>query len=144
MENAPVSTNPASMMPLPTTPLGAMQSNISRQPVMKQIGFLLAIAASIALGGYVLMWSMTPNYQVLFSGMQAKESSEVIAVLQQSNIDYKLDVSTGAVLVPSSKLQGLRLKLASAGLPRSSSQGMEMLNEEQGFLSIIPLNKYSN
>lgn len=133
MENVPANINPATGLPLPTTPLGAMQSNISRQSGVKQVGFLLAIAASIALGGYVLMWSMTPNYQVLFSGMQAKESSEVIAVLQQSNIDYKLDVGTGAILVPSSQLQGLRLKLASAGLPRSSSQGMEMLNQEQGF-----------
>lgn len=133
MENLPVATNPAAAMPLPTTPIGAMSANASRQPVMKQIGFLLAIAASIALGGYVFMWSQTPNYQVLFSGMQAKESSEVIAVLQQSNVAYKLDPTTGAVLVPSSKLQGLRLKLAAEGLPRSSSQGMEMLNEEQGF-----------
>ncbi|MFW5451306.1 MAG: flagellar basal-body MS-ring/collar protein FliF [Methylophagaceae bacterium] len=130
MENVPATTAASN---LPTTPLGAMQSNVSRQPVMKQVGFLLAIAASIALGGYVLMWSQTPNYQVLFSGMQAKESAEVVAVLQQSNVDYKLDPSSGAVLVPSSELQALRLRLASEGLPRSSSQGMEMLNDEQGF-----------
>jgi len=130
MENVPT-TNPS--MTMPTTALGAMQSNVSRQPVMKQIGFLLAIAASIALGGYVLMWSQTPSYQVLFSGMQAKESAEVVAVLQQSNIDYKLDPNSGAVLVPASELQSLRLRLAAEGLPRSSSQGMEMLNEDQGF-----------
>ena len=130
MENVPATT---ASMAVPTTPLGAMQSNISRQSVTKQIGFLLAIAASIALGGYVLMWAQTPNYQVLFSGMQAKESSEVVAVLQQSNIGYKLDPSSGAILVPSSQLQALRLRLASEGLPRSSSRGMEMLNEEQGF-----------
>jgi len=133
MENVPATTNPATGLPLPTTPLGAMQSNMSRQPVMKQVGFLLAIAASIVLGGYVLNWSQTPNYQVLFSGMQPIESSEVVTILQQSNIDYKLDPSTGALLVPASKVQSLRLKLAAEGLPRSSSQGMEMLNEEQGF-----------
>ncbi|MFW5427167.1 MAG: flagellar basal-body MS-ring/collar protein FliF [Methylophagaceae bacterium] len=132
MENLPVATNPAAM-PMPTTPIGAMSANASRQPVMKQIGFLLAIAASIALGGYVFMWSQTPNYQVLFSGMQPKESSEVVAILQQTDIAYKLDPNTGAVLVPSSKIQGLRMKMAAEGLPRSSSQGMEMLNEEQGF-----------
>ncbi len=130
MENVPA-TNSA--MAMPTNALGAMQSNVSRQPVMKQIGFLLAIAASIALGGYVLMWSQTPSYQVLFSGMQAKESAEVVAVLQQSNIDYKLDPNSGAVLVPASELQSLRLRLAAEGLPRSSAQGMEMLNEDQGF-----------
>ncbi|MBE0440262.1 MAG: flagellar M-ring protein FliF [Gammaproteobacteria bacterium] len=130
MENVPA-TNSA--MAMPTTALGAMQSNVSRQPVMKQIGFLLAIAASIALGGYVLMWSQTPSYQVLFSGMQAKETAEVVAVLQQSNIDYKLDPNSGAVLVPASELQSLRLRLAAEGLPRSSAQGMEMLNGDQGF-----------
>ncbi|MDH5591898.1 MAG: flagellar basal-body MS-ring/collar protein FliF, partial [Gammaproteobacteria bacterium] len=138
MENVPVTNNsvavaPAPTMPLPTTPLGQMQSNVSRQPIMKQVGFLLAIAASIALGGYVLMWSQTPNYQVLFSGMQPKESSEVVAILQQSNIDYKLDPSSGVLLVPSSELQGLRLKLAAEGLPRSASPGMEMLDQDQGF-----------
>ena len=133
MENVPTTTNQAGMMPLPTTPLGAMQANVSRQPIMKQVMFLVAIAASIALGGYVLMWSQTPNYQVLFSGMQAKESSEVVAILQQSNIDYKLDPTSGALLVPASEVQALRMRLAAEGLPRSSTQGMEMLDGDQGF-----------
>tara|TARA_R110001606_G_scaffold395213_1_gene567042 strand:- start:27641 stop:29326 length:1686 start_codon:yes stop_codon:yes gene_type:complete len=134
MENAPATTNSnTAAMALPTTPLGAMQANVSRQPIMKQVMFLVAIAASIAIGGYVLMWSQSPNYQVLFSGMQPKESSEVVAILQQSNIEYKLDPTTGALLVPASEVQALRMKLAAEGLPRSSTQGMEMLDGDQGF-----------
>ena len=134
MENAPVPTNPAvAAMPLPTTPIAVMQGNVSSQPIMKQLAFLLAIAASIALGGYVLMWSMSPNYQVLFSGMQAKEASEVVGILQSSGVKYKLDPSTGQLLVPASKIQSLRLKLAAEGLPRSASPGMDILNEDQGF-----------
>jgi flagellar M-ring protein FliF len=133
MENVPATINSPGTMPLPTTPLGAMQANVSRQPIMKQIMFLVAIAASIAIGGYVLMWSQTPNYQVLFSGMQPKESAEVVAILQQSNIDYKLDPTSGALLVPASEVQALRMKLAAEGLPRSSTQGMEMLDGDQGF-----------
>ncbi|ODN66049.1 flagellar basal-body MS-ring/collar protein FliF [Methylophaga muralis] len=115
------------------TPLAVMQNNISRQPITKQIMFLVAIAASIAVGGYVFMWSQTPSYQVLFSGMEAQESSEVATVLQQMNINYKLDPTTGALLVPASDVQGLRLRLAAEGLPRSSAQGMEILSQEQGF-----------
>jgi flagellar M-ring protein FliF len=136
MENVPVTANQAqaAQMPAsPSTPLGVMQSNVSRQPITKQLAFLFAIAASIALGGYVLMWSQTPNYQVLFPDMQAKESSEVIAILQQSNIEYKLEPATGILLVPSSEVQGLRLRLAAEGYPRSSGHGMAMLNNEQGF-----------
>lgn len=133
MENVPATANSVPEIPVPTTPLGAMQTNVSRQPIMKQIAFLLAIAASIAVGGYVLMWSQASNYQVLFSELQAKEASEIVAVLQQSDIDYKLDHATGSVMVPASKIQSLRMKLAAEGLPRSVAPGMEILNQEQGF-----------
>lgn len=136
MENVPATTTNQTNMnapPRPTTPLGMMQNNVSRQPVVKQILFLVAIAASIAVGGYVLMWSQSPSYQVLFANMAPQESSQVVDVLQQMNVNYKLDPATGALMVPAGDVQSLRMKLAAEGLPRSASQGMEMLNEEQGF-----------
>jgi flagellar M-ring protein FliF len=135
MENAPATTTNQARMnsSLPTTALGAMQNNVTRQPVVKQMLFLLAIAASIAVGGWVLMWSQTPSYQVLFSNMAPQESSEVVEVLQQMNVDYKLDPASGALMVPAGDVQRLRISLAAEGLPRSSSQGMEMLNQDQGF-----------
>src|SRR5690554_2652800 len=130
MENAPV---PKMNGFASNSPIAVMQSNIARQPIIKQIMFLLAIAASIAVGAYVFMWSQTPSYQVLFSGMEAQESSEVAAVLQQMQVDYKLDPNSGALLVPAADIQGLRLRLAAEGLPRSSAQGMEILSQDQGF-----------
>lgn len=135
MENVPATTaSQANInMPQPTTPLGAMQRNVSAQPIVKQILFLVAIAASIAVGGYVLMWSQSPSYQVLFANMAPQESSEVVEVLQQMNINYKLDPASGALMVPAGDVQNLRMKLAAEGLPRSASQGMEMLNQDQGF-----------
>ncbi len=119
MENAPATTanladNRAAR---PTTPLAAMQNNVTRQPVVKQVLFLLAIAASIALGGWVLMWSQTPSYQVLYSGMAPQESSEVVEVLQQMNVDYELDPVSGALMVPAGEVQNLRIRLAAEGLP---------------------------
>lgn len=135
MENVPATTaSQANInMPQSTTPLGAMQRNVSAQPIVKQILFLVAIAASIAVGGYVLMWSQSPSYQVLFANMAPQESSEVVEVLQQMNINYKLDPASGALMVPAGDVQNLRMKLAAEGLPRSASQGMEMLNQDQGF-----------
>ncbi len=129
MENAPVST----ARPTSNTPLSIMQGNMAQQPAVKQIIFLLAIAASIALGGYILMWSQTPAYQVLYTGMQPQESAEVVETLNQMGVSYKLEQTSGAIMVPAADLQSLRLKLAAEGLPRSTAQGMEMLNEEQGF-----------
>jgi len=133
MENAPAQANAGQPVIPPQTPLQVMQTNVSRQSVMKQIAFLLAIAASIAIGGYVLMWAQTPNYQMLYSELHANESSDIVAVLQQLDIDYKLDPNTGGLMVPASKVQTVRMKLAAEGLPRSASAGMEMLNQDQGF-----------
>lgn len=135
MENVPATTASQANLnvPQPTTSLGAMQRNVSSQPIVKQILFLVAIAASIAVGGYVLMWSQSPSYQVLFANMAPQESSEVVEVLQQMNINYKLDPASGALMVPAGDVQNLRIKLAAEGLPRSASQGMEMLNQDQGF-----------
>ncbi|WP_430009334.1 flagellar basal-body MS-ring/collar protein FliF [Methylophaga lonarensis] len=137
MENAPVTTRQGAStgtgLMSGNSALAIMQSNMARQPATKQIMFLLAIAASIALGGYVLMWSQTPSYQVLFNGMQAQESAEVADALQQMRVNYRLDPSSGAILVPASELQGLRMRLAAEGLPRSASQGMDILNQDQGF-----------
>ncbi|MCC5796386.1 MAG: flagellar M-ring protein FliF [Methylophaga sp.] len=137
MENAPVTTTQGAStgtgLMSGNSALAIMQSNMARQPATKQIMFLLAIAASIALGGYVLMWSQTPSYQVLYNGMQAQESAEVADVLQQMRVNYRLDPSSGAILVPASELQGLRMRLAAEGLPRSASQGMDILNQDQGF-----------
>lgn len=135
MENAPATTADQVNMnaPRPTNALTAMQNNVTRQPVVKQVLFLLAIAASIAVGGWVLMWSQTPSYQVLFSNMAPQESSEVVDVLQQMNVDYKLDPTSGALMVPAGEVQSLRMKLAAEGLPHSTAVGMEMLNQDQGF-----------
>lgn len=130
MENAPV---PKMSGFASNSPIALMQSNIAQQPITKQIMFLVAIAASIAVGAYVFMWSQTPSYQVLFSGMEAQESAEVVAALQQMQVDYKLDPSSGALLVPATDVQGLRLRLAAEGLPKSSAQGMEILSQSQGF-----------
>jgi len=135
MENVPATTSNQGNMNTPrsNTPLAMMQNNVSRQPIIKQILFLVAIAASIAVGGYVLMWSQSPSYQVLFANMAPQESSQVVEILQTMDVDYKLDPVTGAMMVPAGDVQSLRMKLAAEGLPRSSSQGMDMLNEEQGF-----------
>lgn len=135
MENVPATTASAAnaTLPRPTTPMAALQNSVSRQPVLKQILFLVAIAASIAVGGYVLMWSQTPNYQVLFANMAPNESTEIVDTLQQMSVDYKLDPTTGALMVPAGEVQNLRMKLAAEGLPHTAVQGMDMLDKEQGF-----------
>ncbi len=109
-----------------TTPLMA-------NPAVRQLSVMVGIAASVALGFAVVLWSQTPNYSVLYANLASKDVSSVIDALQKGNVSYKVDPATGAVMVPSADVQSARLKLAGEGLPQSDGFGFELLQKDTGF-----------
>lgn len=109
------------------------QVGLGQNPVVRQLGVMVGIAASVALGIAVVLWSQTPNYTLLYGNLAQKDASEVVAALEQSDIPYKINESTGAVMVDSGKVQEARMKLAGQGLPNSDSLGFEILQQETGF-----------
>lgn len=84
----------------------------------RQIGLMLGLAASVAIGVGVVLWSREPSYMPLYSQLDHRDSADIMDVLNKENIRFKIDASTGQLLVPASKVQSARLKLASEGLPR--------------------------
>lgn len=89
--------------------------------IPRQVGLMVGLAASVAIGLAVVLWSRDPSYMPLYSQMNPRDSSEVMAVLERSGIEYKIDQNHGTLLVPADELQTARLKLAAEGLPRESS-----------------------
>ena len=100
---------------------------------VRHLGRLIGLAFAIALGVVVALWMTEPNYAPLYSDASAQDLNEIANVLDAAGIEYKVDSSSGAILVPQSKLPEARLKLAAQGLPGTSSKGFEMLQEDQGF-----------
>lgn len=109
----------------------AAASDIRRAIFIRQLMFLFAVAASVAVGVYVVLWSQKPNYSLLYGSLSDQDASQVIESLQKANIDYHVDPNSGAVMVASAKVHEARMKLATEGLPRSANSGFSMLNEEQ-------------
>ncbi|MCL5272007.1 MAG: flagellar M-ring protein FliF, partial [Gammaproteobacteria bacterium] len=89
--------------------------------IPRQIGLMVGLAASVAIGLAVVLWSRDPSYMPLYSQMNPRDSSEVMAVLERSGIEYKIDQNHGTLLVPADELQTARLKLAAEGLPRETN-----------------------
>ena len=102
-------------------------------PALRQIGLMIGLAASVAIGVAVVLWSQQPNYTLLYANLSSKDAGQVIDALQSSDIQFKVDESTGAVMVETSKLQSARMELAKDGLPEGNSVGFEMLHKDQGF-----------
>lgn len=107
--------------------------NLTQNPVVRQLGVMIGIAASVALGVAVVLWSQTPNYSLLYGNLGQQDAAEIATALQQAEIDFKIDEATGAVMVISGKLQEARMKLAGQGLPHSDTLGFELLQQETGF-----------
>lgn len=103
----------------------------SALPALRQLGLMVGLATSVALGVAVVLWSQEPSYSLLYGSLSDKDSAEVMDALQQVSIPYKVDESTGAVMVPSGQVHQARMKLAGEGLPRGSGVGFELLQNEQ-------------
>ncbi|HHH42945.1 MAG TPA: flagellar basal body M-ring protein FliF [Gammaproteobacteria bacterium] len=102
-------------------------------PALRQIGLMVGLAASVAIGVAVVLWSQQPGYTLLYANLGSKDAGQVIDALQKSGIGFKVDETTGAVMVESGKVQSARMELARDGLPEGNAMGFEMLQKEQGF-----------
>jgi flagellar M-ring protein FliF len=109
------------------------QVRLQDNPIVRQIAVMVGIAASVALGVAVVLWTQKPSYSPLFGNLPQKDAVEIAQALQQAGIDYEIDQSNGIVMVPSGSLQAARMKLAGQGLPRSGSTGFELMQEDTGF-----------
>ncbi len=89
-----------------------------RLPVTRQMGMLVGLAASVALGVAVVLWSREPAYSILFNQMASRDTAEVVNILQNNNIPFKIENNQSMIMVPTKNLEDARLKLAAQGLPR--------------------------
>jgi len=100
-------------------------------PLLKQAGLLIGLAVAIAVGVSVALWTQEPNYQQLYGALSQKDASEVVAAIRASGIKYKVDGTSGAVMVPAEKVNEIRMRLASQGLPKGNAVGLEVLQADQ-------------
>lgn len=103
----------------------------SNLPLLRQVGLMIGLAASVAIGFYVVLWSQGEDYKPLYGSLDRLDSSQVVEILEQNQIPYKIEPSTGALLVTSEELHTARLKLAEMGIGSNQSVGFELLEKEQ-------------
>ena len=89
----------------------------------------VALAIAILVGAW--LWTKEPPYGVLFSNLSDQDGGQIIATLQQQNVPYKHAETGGAILVPASMVHDVRLRLASAGLPKGGLVGFEVMENQK-------------
>lgn len=124
MDAALATTVPLVPAELPTTFVGKMAA----LPAASKMKLGIAIAAVLALMLGVAMWASQGDWRVLYSGLPDKEAGAITAQLTQMNVPYRYSEGGNAILVPADKVYDVKMKLASAGLPKAAVAGNELLD----------------
>ena len=104
----------------------------NRLNLMRQVGLMVGLAASVALGVSVVLWAQEPNYQPVVGDMSGYNPQDVTSILSSNNIEYRMDPRSGALLVPADQVYDARLKLAAEGVTDEQTIGYELLDQDRG------------
>lgn len=118
----------ANTLPMVTPEPASFGARLAALPARNKLmmGGGLAMLAAAVLA--ITMWSNQGDYRPVFTGLSDKDGGAVIAQLATLNVPYRHEPG-GIILVPAAQVYDVRMKLASAGLPKGSSVGFELMDK---------------
>ncbi|MFW6093468.1 MAG: flagellar basal body M-ring protein FliF, partial [Pseudomonadota bacterium] len=106
---------------------------VTNLPLVRQFALLVGLAASVALGFAVVLWSKDADYRPVTGVESPRQINQVAEVLADSGIPHRIDSGSGVLLVPSERIHEARMKMAGADIVDGSQVGFERLDEDSGF-----------
>jgi len=90
--------------------------------------FVGMVTAVVIVMGLVFYWALKPDYSLLFGSLRPEAAQEVITQLEEEGVEYRIDGEGSTIMVPSSEVHQLRMKLASVSSTNSDVQGYELFD----------------
>jgi flagellar M-ring protein FliF len=98
--------------------------------------FLAGITTVAFLLVAAIWWMLAPSWVPLFSYTLPESSKkEVLDLLNQEGINYKIDAANNSILMKSQDIQSAHKLLANNDMPKAASDGLEMFNNSDYGLS---------
>ena len=127
MDNAVTPQTPQTLVPM-NAAAGGFGARLAAVPARSLLGLAIGVALLLAIAVALTLRQADGEYRVLFAGLSDKDGGAVLAQLSQMNIPYRHADGGNAILVPADKVHDVRLRLASAGLPKGSGAGFELMD----------------
>ncbi|MDC8786367.1 flagellar basal-body MS-ring/collar protein FliF [Roseateles koreensis] len=127
MDNAISPT--AANLPLTVTPGGeSFGTRLAAMPTRSKV--MMAGGLAVLAGAVLAMtlWTNQGDFRPVFTGLSDKDGGAVIAQLTTLGVPYRNEPG-GTILVPAGQVYDVRMKLASAGLPKGSTVGFELMDK---------------
>jgi flagellar M-ring protein FliF len=99
---------------------------------LKPLILLVGVAAAVAAGVGVMLWSVGPTYSLLYGNLAGEDAAQITQALEGGGIPYKLEDGGQSIHVPAEQLAAARLRLAAQGLPEGGG-GVNAITKDPGF-----------
>jgi flagellar M-ring protein FliF len=98
---------------------------------LRPLLLLVGLAAAVAAGVGVTLWTKGPTFSVLYATLADEEAAAVTRSLSTAGIEYRMEAGSGGISVPAERLSEARMLLAEQGTLQSG--GFANLGKEGGF-----------
>ena len=98
----------------------------------------IIILGGVAVGLIALIMLMatrisSPDYSLLYGGLEPSDSAAIVTRLETDNILYQISGNGRDILIPQDQVARVRLSMAQAGLPNGGSVGYEIFDNSDTF-----------
>lgn len=98
----------------------------------KSILTIALLAAIVAGTIVVILWTSSKNYVPLYGKQELYDTANIMEMLEKEQVPFRLEKSTGQILVPESQLAHVRMALAARGVRAAMPAGLEGLDNVTG------------
>ncbi len=97
--------------------------------IAQRIGIVVAVLLCVFGLTSFVHWRHESDFRSLFAAMPPEDAAAIVQKLKESGVEHRLADNGTTVLVPTDKVDELRLEMAAAGLPRSGRIGFELFDK---------------
>ncbi|AUU24388.1 lateral flagellar M-ring protein FliFL [Aeromonas caviae] len=98
----------------------------------KSILTIALLAAVVAATIVVILWTSSKNYVPLYGKQELYDTANIMEMLEKEQVPFRLEKSSGQILVPESQLAHIRMALAARGVRAAMPSGLEGLDNVTG------------
>lgn len=102
---------------------------ISQPAVRRALPFIIMLIV-IIMFGLAYSWMHVTPYRAVMPGMQEADQQKALEALKAGGFSPRIDDNSGQLTVPANKFHEARIYLASQGLPKAGSLGLEGLRDQ--------------
>jgi len=126
-------TSPPATTALAPWSAGTLTQNLKvvlAQPAVRKVLPLIVMLAVLVVFGLVYAWMQATPYRPVMPGLQEADQMTAFEALKNADFKPKIDPATGQLTVPSNRYHEARILLASQGLPKTGSTGLDALKDQ--------------